>query len=74
MLYIEVVECEDTYLSPLPTKQLDVSVQRMGLSSRMAEGCVRSEGTSPSSMRATSLPCLSGSDRNPGKYRVSLYC
>jgi hypothetical protein len=73
LLHIEVVECEDTYLSPLPTKQLDVSVQSGGLSSRVVEVCVRSEGTSPSSMRATSLPRLSGTGRNPGKYRVSLY-
>ena len=59
LLHIEVLECEDTYLSPLPAKQLDVSVQSMGLPSRLIEGCVRSEGASPSSMRAASFPCLS---------------
>ena len=58
LLHIEVVECEDTYLSPLPVKQLDVSVQSAGLKSSLAGVCVRSEGASPSSMRAASLPCL----------------
>ena len=58
LLHMEVVECEDTYLSPLPTKQLDVGVQSARLGSRLAGVCVRSEGTSPSSMRAASLPCL----------------
>jgi phosphatidylinositol 4-kinase len=58
LLHIEVAECRDTYLSPLPAKQLDVTVQSLGPSSRLPEGCVRSEGTSPSGMRAASLPCL----------------
>ena len=30
-LAIEVVECEDTFLSPLPAKQLDTSVTSSGL-------------------------------------------
>ena len=58
LLHIEVIECADTYLSPLPAKQLDVSVHSAGLNSSLAGVCVRSEGASPSSMRATSLSCL----------------
>lgn len=66
LLHIEVVECEDTYLSPLPVKQLDVSVQSAGLNSSLAGVCVRSEGASPSSMRAASLPCLTVTEMAAG--------
>ena len=31
LIHIEVAECTDTFLSPLPPKQLDVSVQSAGL-------------------------------------------
>lgn len=27
MVVIEVAECKDTYLSPLPTKQLDIATK-----------------------------------------------
>lgn len=31
MVVIEVAECRDTYLSPLPAKQLDTSTKSTGL-------------------------------------------
>ena len=31
MIVIEVAECRDTYLSPLPSKQLDVNIKGMDL-------------------------------------------
>ena len=31
LLLVEIVECEDTFLSPLPAKQLDVTVKSAGL-------------------------------------------
>ena len=73
LLHIEVVECEDTYLSPLPAKLLDVSVQSAGLNSSLAGVCVRSEGASPSSMRATSISCLTETEMTTNTAQVSVY-
>ena len=73
LLHIEVVECEGTYLSPLPAKLLDVSVQSAGLNSSLAGVCVRSEGASPSSMRATSISCLTETEMTTNTAQVSVY-
>lgn len=60
LIHIEVAECTDTYLSPLPPKQLDVNLQSAGLSLYQAKVCIRSEGASPGPGRK--LSCVARTD------------
>ncbi|XP_003388943.1 PREDICTED: phosphatidylinositol 4-kinase beta-like isoform X2 [Amphimedon queenslandica] len=58
LLLVEVAQVEDTFLSPLTQKQLDVSLKSSGLGPDEVKNFVHSEGPSPVGTRVSSLPNL----------------